>query len=246
MTPFFFALSTFFKISSLFPLLSHWHRYWATFFKTNYENKVVQDNTSSWIGSGKCWWHQHLMTQCLLYCCTSCQAEHKREWAAKRKDAHQINACITGPFPAFVKDANKEEVEFASSSLKPKAGSSWAKKSWARPGQNLAWVGFLPGFWKSQSPWLGPGLCRYYISILYYNLYYNFVGLLGHKWQVTEGQVWCATCHLISSPHPLQMLHASHKPWPPLYGHLWPYWLSGINRNQGDRKGIPQYGVLAK
>ena len=31
------------------------------------------------------------------------------EWNARREDTKQINACRTGPFPAFVEDANEED-----------------------------------------------------------------------------------------------------------------------------------------
>ena len=46
------------------------------------------------------------MTRCLLCCC---QADRKAEWNTKREDTKRINACRTGPFPAFVEDANKED-----------------------------------------------------------------------------------------------------------------------------------------
>jgi len=49
------------------------------------------------------------MTRCLLRCCVSCQADRKVEWNAKREDTEQINTCRTGPFPAFVEDADEED-----------------------------------------------------------------------------------------------------------------------------------------
>jgi len=49
------------------------------------------------------------MTRCLLRCCVSCQADHKAEWNTKREDTEQINTCRTGPFPAFVEDADGED-----------------------------------------------------------------------------------------------------------------------------------------
>jgi len=49
------------------------------------------------------------MTRCLLRCCVGCQADCKAERNAKREDTEQINACRTGPFPAFVEDADEED-----------------------------------------------------------------------------------------------------------------------------------------
>ena len=49
------------------------------------------------------------MTQCLPCCCVGCQADRKVERNAKREDAERINACQTGPFPAFVEDADEED-----------------------------------------------------------------------------------------------------------------------------------------
>ena len=49
------------------------------------------------------------MTRCLPRCCVSCQADHKAEWNARREDTKQINTCRTGPFPAFVEDADEED-----------------------------------------------------------------------------------------------------------------------------------------
>jgi len=44
-----------------------------------------------------------------LHCCISCQADQKAEWNAKREDTEQINTCQTGPFPAFIEDADEED-----------------------------------------------------------------------------------------------------------------------------------------
>jgi len=49
------------------------------------------------------------MTRCLPHCCVGCQADRKAEWNARREDTEQINACRTGPFPAFVEDADEED-----------------------------------------------------------------------------------------------------------------------------------------
>jgi len=49
------------------------------------------------------------MTRCLLRCCVGCQADHKAEQNAKRKDTEWINTCWTGPFPAFMEDDNEED-----------------------------------------------------------------------------------------------------------------------------------------
>ena len=49
------------------------------------------------------------MTRCLPCCCVGCQADRKAERNAKREDTEWINACQTGPFPAFVEDADEED-----------------------------------------------------------------------------------------------------------------------------------------
>jgi len=49
------------------------------------------------------------MTRCLPHCCIGCQTDCKVERNAKRRDIEWINACRTGPFPAFVEDANEED-----------------------------------------------------------------------------------------------------------------------------------------
>ena len=49
------------------------------------------------------------MTRCLPRCCVSCQADRTTERNTKREDTERINACRTGPFPAFVEDADDED-----------------------------------------------------------------------------------------------------------------------------------------
>jgi len=49
------------------------------------------------------------MTRCLPRCCVSCQADRNAERNAKREDTEWINTCQTGPFPAFVEDADEED-----------------------------------------------------------------------------------------------------------------------------------------
>jgi len=49
------------------------------------------------------------MTRCLLRCCVGCQADRKAEQNARREDTERINTCQTGPFPAFVEDADEED-----------------------------------------------------------------------------------------------------------------------------------------
>jgi len=49
------------------------------------------------------------MTRCLLRCCVGCQANCKAERNSRREDTKWINTCRTGPFPAFVEDADKED-----------------------------------------------------------------------------------------------------------------------------------------
>jgi len=49
------------------------------------------------------------MTRCLPCCCVGCQADRKAEWNARREDTERINTCQTGPFPAFVEDADEED-----------------------------------------------------------------------------------------------------------------------------------------
>jgi len=49
------------------------------------------------------------MTRCLPCCCVGCQADRKAERNAKREDTEWINTCRTGPFPAFIEDADEED-----------------------------------------------------------------------------------------------------------------------------------------
>ena len=49
------------------------------------------------------------MTRCLPRCCVGCQTEHKDECKASKRDMKQVNACRTGPFPAFIEDADNED-----------------------------------------------------------------------------------------------------------------------------------------
>ena len=61
------------------------------------------------------------MTRCLLCCCVGCQTDHKAERNAKKKDIKWINACQTGPFPAFVEDADEEDEPMSEPSPDPEA-----------------------------------------------------------------------------------------------------------------------------
>jgi len=49
------------------------------------------------------------MTRCLPHCCVGCQADRKAGRNARREDTERINTCWTGPFPAFVEDADEED-----------------------------------------------------------------------------------------------------------------------------------------
>jgi len=49
------------------------------------------------------------MTRCLPRCCVGCQADCKAEQNARREDTERINTCQTGPFPAFIEDADEED-----------------------------------------------------------------------------------------------------------------------------------------
>jgi len=49
------------------------------------------------------------MTRCLPRCCSGCQAERKEERTRKKEESRRINACRTGPFPAFVEDEPEPE-----------------------------------------------------------------------------------------------------------------------------------------
>ena len=61
------------------------------------------------------------MTRCLPHCCVGCQTNHKVERNARRGDTEWINACWTGPFPAFVEDANEEDEPMSELSPDPEA-----------------------------------------------------------------------------------------------------------------------------
>ena len=49
------------------------------------------------------------MTRCLPQCCIACQTERRDEHKAEKKFAQQVNTCHTGPFPAFIEDADYED-----------------------------------------------------------------------------------------------------------------------------------------
>jgi hypothetical protein len=51
------------------------------------------------------------MTRCLPRCCIGCHTERKEERNTRKRDAQRINACRTGPLPAFVEDIDDEEDE---------------------------------------------------------------------------------------------------------------------------------------
>jgi hypothetical protein len=59
------------------------------------------------------------MSRCLPQCCVGCQAEQRDEQKAKKEDAQQINACQTGPLPAFMEDTDNEDDEFELESESP-------------------------------------------------------------------------------------------------------------------------------
>ncbi|HWN07996.1 MAG TPA: reverse transcriptase domain-containing protein [Pyrinomonadaceae bacterium] len=48
------------------------------------------------------------MTRCLPRCCSGCQLERKEERTRRKEHSRRINACRTGPFPAFVEDVEDE------------------------------------------------------------------------------------------------------------------------------------------
>ena len=49
------------------------------------------------------------MNRCLPRCCIGCLNKVGEECNANKKDTQHINACRTGPFPAFVEDAEDDE-----------------------------------------------------------------------------------------------------------------------------------------
>ena len=69
------------------------------------------------------------MTRCLPRCCVGCQANRKAERNAKREDTERINTCWTGPFPAFVEDANEQD----EAEPTPEQSPNWKLTSWMNP-----------------------------------------------------------------------------------------------------------------
>src|SRR5467141_14754 len=59
------------------------------------------------------------MTRCLPQCCVGCRTERRDEPKAEKKDVQQVNTCRTGPFPAFVEDADDEDDESYANSEMP-------------------------------------------------------------------------------------------------------------------------------
>jgi len=57
------------------------------------------------------------MSRCLPRCCTGCRTELKEERDTKREDVRRINACRTGPIPAFVEDTDEDESDFGPDDL---------------------------------------------------------------------------------------------------------------------------------
>ena len=51
------------------------------------------------------------MTRCSPRCCNGCRTETRNERLAQKEDVRRINACRTGPLPAFVEDADDEDEE---------------------------------------------------------------------------------------------------------------------------------------
>ena len=49
------------------------------------------------------------LTCCSPHCCTGCQDEGQEERHASKAQARVINACCTGPFPAFVEDTDDKD-----------------------------------------------------------------------------------------------------------------------------------------
>ncbi|KAF9537036.1 hypothetical protein CPC08DRAFT_594304, partial [Agrocybe pediades] len=49
------------------------------------------------------------MTRCSPRCCTGCRSKVKEEAQVKKIEKRIINACRSGPLPAFVEDADDEE-----------------------------------------------------------------------------------------------------------------------------------------
>ena len=49
------------------------------------------------------------MSRCSPRCCSGCRTELREERKAKKEEVRLINACRTGPLPAFVEDCNDED-----------------------------------------------------------------------------------------------------------------------------------------
>ena len=85
------------------------------------------------------------MTRCLPRCCIGCLEEVKEERRVKRKDTQQINACRTGPFPAFVEDAEDEDdLPSAESKLPPDASLDDFPDEPLEEGNRIWATGLLP------------------------------------------------------------------------------------------------------
>src|SRR5437899_8817424 len=61
------------------------------------------------------------MTRCSPRCCAGCRLEQKEKRRAQRQEARDVNACRTGPRPAFVEDADDEDDETAGRPAEPSA-----------------------------------------------------------------------------------------------------------------------------
>jgi hypothetical protein len=53
------------------------------------------------------------MTRCSPRCCVGCRLDLREQRKAQREEARTINACRTGPLPAFVEDADDEDEDSA-------------------------------------------------------------------------------------------------------------------------------------
>ena len=49
------------------------------------------------------------MSRCSPRCCNGCRNEAREERKTAKKEATDVNACRTGPFPAIIKDADEDE-----------------------------------------------------------------------------------------------------------------------------------------
>jgi len=59
------------------------------------------------------------------------------EWDAKRGDTEQINACWTGPFPAFAEDADEEDETELTPELSPDLEANFPDELLGRRQPNL-------------------------------------------------------------------------------------------------------------